>query len=151
MGRKCKVTDTSARRYIRIENEEMWKLIQEISTLDRYKNSFNAIINDALLFGLPELHKRLFDTVKIDGEETKVAVANEYGIDAFYFQLIRLTKESIANQVIIKSMLCSLFNERAYQTQDTPIGTKFSKGAFKDTPDYLVKEEAKLLKDAGRK
>ncbi len=144
-------TDRNTRKFITISNMSLWELIDEIMVLPAYKKSFNKVINDALFLGIPELHKRLFDTVEIDGVETKVAVADEYGIDAFYFQLIRLTKESIANQVIIKSMICSLFNERACQTENTPIGLKLSKGAFKDTPDYLVKEEAKLLKEAWRK
>ncbi|MBR3806327.1 MAG: hypothetical protein IKJ13_05785 [Clostridia bacterium] len=143
--------DKNTRKFITISDMSLWEIIDEIMTLSTYEKSFNKVINDALLFGLPELHKRLFDTVEIDGEERKVSVANEYGIDAFYFQLIRLMEESIANQVIIKSILCSLYNERAYQLKGTPVGTKFEKGAFKDTPDYLVKEEAKLLKNAGRK
>lgn len=68
----------------------------EIAKIDRYSNSFNAIVNDALAFGLPELHKRLFDKVQLDGEEKAVSVPKEYSVDAFYFELIRLMKEIIA-------------------------------------------------------
>ena len=62
-----------------------------------YDKSFNKVINSALLFGLPELYKRLFDTVEIDGEEKPVSVPNEYNENAFYFQLVRLMKEMLAN------------------------------------------------------
>ena len=48
----------------------MWEYIDKIMTHPDYDKSFNKVINSALLFGLPILYKRLFDTVEIDGEET---------------------------------------------------------------------------------
>ena len=63
----------------------MWEYIDKIMTHPDYDKSFNKVINSALLFGLPILYKRLFDTVEIDGEETPVSVPNEYNEDAFYF------------------------------------------------------------------
>lgn len=56
----------------------MWEYIDKIMTHPDYDKSFNKVINSALLFGLPELYKRLFDTVEIDGEEKPVSVPNEY-------------------------------------------------------------------------
>ena len=46
----------------------MWEYIDKIMTHPDYDKSFNKVINSALLFGLPELYKRLFDTVEIDGD-----------------------------------------------------------------------------------
>ena len=91
----------------------MWEYIDKIMTHPDSDKSFNKVINSALLFGLPELYKRLFDTMEIDGEEKAVSVPNEYIENAFYFQLIRLMKEKLANEVITKSVVCSIFNERA--------------------------------------
>lgn len=61
MGRKMKLDGNCGSKFITIDDEKKWALIREIATVDRYKNSFNAIVNDALMFGLPELHRRLFD------------------------------------------------------------------------------------------
>lgn len=146
-----RVTDRRARRYITITDDAMWGYIDKIMTHPDYDKSFNKVINSALLFGLPILYKRLFDTVEIDGEETPVSVPNEYNEDAFYFQLIRLMKEMLANEVITKSVVCSLFNERAAALQDGKSNVdSLVKGFYQDTPDYLVNEEIRMLKDVGR-
>lgn len=73
MGRKMKLDGNCGSKFITIDDEKKWALIREIATVDRYKNSFNAIVNDALMFGLPELHRRLFDKVEIDGEKKRSA------------------------------------------------------------------------------
>ena len=129
----------------------MWEYIDKIMMHPDYGKSFNKVINSALLFGLPELYKRLFDTVEIDGEEQTVSVPNEYNENAFYFQLIRLMKEMLANEVITKSVVCSLFNERA-EVLDGNASDAYSlkKGFYQDTPEYLVNEEIRMLKDVGR-
>ena len=150
MGRKCKFENTGNKRNIVIQDEKKWELIREIAKIDRYSNSFNAIVNDALAFGLPELHKRLFDKVQLDGEEKAVSVPKEYSVDAFYFELIRLMKEIIANQVVEKRLICSIFNLLSLWADGTRSGENFREGFLKDTPDFIVKDEARLLKEAGR-
>ena len=72
----------------------MWEYIDKIMMHPDYDKSFNKVINSALLFGLPELYKRLFDTVEIDGEEKAVSVPNEYNENAFYFQLVIIDRET---------------------------------------------------------
>lgn len=129
----------------------MWEYIDKIMTHPDYDKSFNKVINSALLFGLPELYKRLFDTVEIDGEEKAVSVPNEYNENAFYFQLVRLMKEMLANEVIMKSVVCSLFNERVEALDgNVPDSYSLKKGFYQDTPEYLVNEEIRMLKDVGR-
>ena len=137
MGRKMKLDGNCGSKFITIDDEKKWALIREIATVDRYKNSFNAIVNDALMFGLPELHRRLFDKVEIDGEEKTVSVPREYSEDALYFELVRLMRENIANHLAVWG-------------EGARMGEAFKKGFLKDTPDFIVKEEARLLKEAGR-
>ena len=150
MGRKIKFDKNCGSKFITIDDEKKWELIREIATVKRYESSFNAIVNDALAFGLPELHKRLFDKVQLDGEEKAVSVPKEYSVDAFYFELIRLMKEIIANQVVEKRLICSIFNLLSLWAYVTRSGENFRKGFLKDTPDFIVKDEARLLKEAGR-
>ena len=150
MGRKIKFDKNCGSKFITIDDEKKWVLIREIATVKRYESSFNAIVNDALAFGLPELHKRLFDKVQLDGEEKAVSVPKEYSVDAFYFELIRLMKEIIANQVVEKRLICSIFNLLSLWADGTRSGENFRKGFLKDTPDFIVKDEARLLKEAGR-
>lgn len=150
MGRKIKFDKNCGSKFITIDDEKKWELIREIAMVKRYESSFNAIVNDALAFGLPELHKRLFDKVQLDGEEKAVSVPKEYSVDAFYFELIRLMKEIIANQVVEKRLICSIFNLLSLWADGTRSGENFRKGFLKDTPDFIVKDEARLLKEAGR-
>ena len=150
MGRKIKFDKNCGSKFITIDDEKKWELIREIATVKRYESSFNAIVNDALAFGLPELHKRLFDKVQLDGEEKAVNVPKEYSVDAFNFELIRLMKEIIANQVVEKRLICSIFNLLSLWADGTRSGENFRKGFLKDTPDFIVKDEARLLKEAGR-
>ena len=150
MGRKIKFDKNCGSKFITIDDEKKCELIREIATVKRYESSFNAIVNDALAFGLPELHKRLFDKVQLDGEEKAVSVPKEYSVDAFYFELIRLMKEIIANQVVEKRLICSIFNLLSLWADGTRSGENFRKGFLKDTPDFIVKDEARLLKEAGR-
>lgn len=150
MGRKIKFDKNCGSKFITIDDEKKWELIREIATVKRYESSFNAIVNDALAFGLPELHKRLFDKVQLDGEEKAVSVPKEYSVDAFNFELIRLMKEIIANQVVEKRLICSIFNLLSLWADGTRSGENFRKGFLKDTPDFIVKDEARLLKEAGR-
>ena len=150
MGRKIKFDKNCGSKFITIDDEKKWELIREIATVKRYESSFNAIVNDALAFGLPELHKRLFDKVQLDGEEKAVSVPKEYSVDAFYLELIRLMKENIANQVVEKRLICSIFNLLSLWADGTRSGENFRKGFLKDTPDFIVKDEARLLKEAGR-
>ena len=128
----------------------MWEYIDKIMTHPDYDKSFNKVINSALLFGLPELHRRLFDKVEIDGEEKTVSVPREYSEDALYFELVRLMRENIANQVVLKRLVCSIFNLLAVWGEGARMGEAFKKGFLKDTPDFIVKEEARMLKEAGR-
>ena len=146
MGRKIKFDKNCGSKFITIDDEKKWELIREIATVKRYESSFNAIVNDALAFGLPELHKRLFDKVQLDGEEKAVSVPKEYSVDAFYFELIRLMKEIIANQVVEKRLICSIFNLLSLWADGTRSGENFRKGFLKDTPDFIVKDEARLLR-----
>lgn len=145
-----KVTDKRARRYITITDRGAWEYIDKIMTHPDYDKSFNKVINSALMFGLPELHRRLFDKVEIDGEEKAVSVPREYSEDALYFELVRLMRENIANQVVLKRLVCSIFNLLAVWGEGARMGEAFKKGFLKDTPDFIVKEEARLLKEAGR-
>ena len=144
-------TDKKTRKFINIADMSLWEYIDKIMEHPDYDKSFNKVINSALLFGLPILYKRLFDTVEIDGEETPVSVPNEYNSDAYYFQMVRLMKEMIANEVITKSLVCSLFNERAMMLDDgISDADSFVRGYYQDTPDYLKREEIRMLKDIGR-
>ena len=128
----------------------MWDYIDKIMTHPDYDKSFNKVINSALLFGLPELHRRLFDKVEIDGEEKTVSVPRKYSEDALYFELVRLMRENIANQVVLKRLVCSIFNLLAVWGEGARMGEAFKKGFLNDTPDYLVNEEIRMLKDVGR-
>ncbi|MCH5151047.1 MAG: hypothetical protein J1F65_00075 [Clostridiales bacterium] len=137
-----------ARRYIRIVDEKQWELIDEISQEEKYRSSFNLIINDALFYGLPMLHEKLFGKVTIE-EQTSVGQSTQgEGDSEFYMQVVRLLKEIVLNEAICKSILSSLFNAQNYVYQGRTIAQQqFEEGAYSNTPDYLESFELKGLKE----
>ena len=61
-------------------------------------------------------------------------------------QMIRASEQNE-----LKVRICSLFNERAAALQDGKSDVdSLVKGFYQDTPDYLVNEEIRMLKDVGR-
>lgn len=144
-------SDKRARRYIRILDESSWNLIDEISTLEQYKKSFNKVINEALFLGLPLLHEKLFGTVRLD-ENVKPQVTDSGSATELdcYEEIIRLLKELILNVTINKSILSSLFNVKDLELNGAKIPVKnFSKGAYANTPEYMEEFEINGLRKIG--
>lgn len=144
-------SDKRARRYIRILDESSWNLIDEISTLEQYKKSFNKVINEALFLGLPLLHEKLFGTVRLD-ENVKPQVTDSGSATELdcYEEIIRLLKELILNVTINKSILSSLFNVKDLELNGAKIPVKnFSKGAYASTPEYMEEFEINGLRKIG--
>ena len=72
------------------------------------------------------------------------------GDKAYYMETTRLLKEVIANEIIIKSVVNSIFREREICTDGTPIGGLLSGGKLDDTPGYLIEYESRLLREAAK-
>ena len=105
-----RVTDRRARRYITITDDAMWEYIDKIMTHPDYDKSFNKVINDALYYGLPELEKRLNGSVSLKEPETDKLSQVPTPESDYYFQIVSLMKEIIANQLTLKKLSCSEFN-----------------------------------------
>lgn len=144
-----KITDNRCRRYIRITDEESWRLIDEISTHDGY-NSFNKIINDALFYGLPVLRDKVVGGTVTEEERNSLIQPRTSGStqEEFYAVLTRLLSETVLNITINKSILSSLFNfiSEKYSGEQGII-QKFNNGLLADTPEYLEKFEAEGIKN----
>lgn len=143
-----KVTDNRCRRYIRITDEESWRMIDEISTHDGY-NSFNKIINDALFYGLPILRDKVVGGMVTEEEKENLVAPRKSGNtdEEFYATLTRLLRETVLNVTINKSILSSLFNFISEMHSDEEIIKKLNSGLFADTPEYLEKFEAEGIKN----
>ena len=145
-------TDNRSRRYIRINDRDSWKLIDEIATVDKYKNSFNQIINDALFYGLPALHAKLFGEVELSEDkfaELKEIYKKNFSDEEFYAQVIRLLKEINVNVNVSKSIVSSLFNGVKEEYSGKKISAEqYAKGAYSDTPEFIEGYEIRGLLDA---
>lgn len=139
--------DNRARRYIRITDDDSWKLIDEISKIDKYKSSFNLIINDALFLGLPALYAKLYGSVEMNDSrvaELRGIYREHFSDEEFYAQVIRLLKELIVNVTVNKSMLSSLFNAKDLEYNGFAVpGKKFAQGAYSETPAYIEAYEVR--------
>jgi len=146
MGRKRTITDKRERRYIRITDADKWELIDKLSTLDKYDNSFNQLINDALDYGLPLLIKTEFGD--IEDEETEGNRHSAHGKDEeFYGQVVRLMREMIMNANINKALLSSLFEVKNMELQHRPVSpTAFETGCYQDLPKFAEDYELRTLK-----
>ena len=139
-----------ARRYITITDESIWEMIDTIQRHPDYAKSFNKVINEALYYGLPELEKRLNGSVSLEESETDKLSQVVIPQSDYYFQIVSLMKEIIANQLTLKKLSCSEFNLLSVWADGTRTGESFRKGLLRDTPDFIVKEEARLLREASK-
>lgn len=152
MGRIGEITDKRARRYIRITDELKWEYIDRLMQLDKYKKSFNKLINDALDYGLPLLLKSEFG--EIEDEETTVDShaqvepqrVIERVADESLVEITDLLEEIVMNTKLSKSMIASLFNERAKNLYGYSVRPElFDMGYLQDTPTYLSESEQTAL------
>ena len=77
------------RRYIRIRDQTLWEKIDRIMEEEKYKKSFNKVINDALYFGLDELMRHLFEreeTIKEQEQYRKQKLIRKLDGVRIYFQ-----------------------------------------------------------------
>ena len=147
-----KITDNRCRRYIRITDEESWRMIDEIATHAGY-NSFNKVINDALFYGLPILRDKVVGGMVTEEERNSLMQLRTSGStqEEFYAVLTRLLSETVLNVAINKSVLSSLFNFISEISQDEEIIKKFKGGLLADTPEYLEQFEAEGIKNLRKK
>lgn len=123
MGRKSTITDRRARRYIRIIDDFKWEYIDRIMQRGEYVNSFNKVINDALDYGLPQLLKVAYGEIEEDGLPTDEPQENSQSEMSQQMigelntkileEIVDLLEELLLNSSLSKSMIASLFNERA--------------------------------------
>lgn len=143
-----KITDNRCRRYIRITDEESWRIIDEIAAHDGY-NSFNKIINDALFYGLPILRDKVVGGMVTEEEKENLVAPKESGStdEEFYATLTRLLRETVLSVTINKSILSSLFNFISEKYSDEEIVKRLNNGLLADTPEYLEQFEAEGIKN----
>ena len=145
MGRKLKNSDRGTAKFIRIRDKKMWEVIDKLTALDKFKNNFNKLINDALDYGLPRLYAAEFgiheqdEMPKLQADESDIAGDN-------FLKIIRLLREVIINENINKSLICSLFQIKSMELGESAVGKQFSKGYLQDTPDCLSDYEIRELK-----
>ena len=113
--------------------------------------SFNKDINEALDYGLPLLLKETKgEEVTYESEEEKYdekQVEMYYKLDELLMEVVNLLEEVIVSEIINKSLLCSLFNERVRELGDTSTsGKMLSQGLLRDTPKYLENYERAELR-----
>ena len=146
MGRKRTITDKRERRYIRITDADKWELIDKLSTLDKYDNSFNQLINDALDYGLPLLIKAEFGN--IEDEEAESGGHSAHGKDEeLYGQVVRLMREMIMNANINKALLSSLFEVKSLELKHKAASSvAFDSGCYQDLQKFAEDYELRTLK-----
>ena len=106
------------RRYIRIADEEKWEIIDHLATLEKYKKSFNKIINDALDYGLPMLEQVEF------GEVESISANKE--------------KDNIAELRYDIMTLKNSYEDTSNKLNLVPIrAVRFEKGFYQNVPESL--------------
>ena len=146
-----KENNRTLRKYIRIYDNKIWDYIEKISELDEYKASFNKLINDALMYGVPILYNSLFNIVEEKKEcNSSIKMVRKIdGVDEnYYSQITNLIKEVVLNVTINKSILCSLYGIKELEIRGLKVDEKkYKQGAYRDTPDYLIDYEINGLNE----
>lgn len=145
-------TDRNVRKFITVTDDLKWEYIDRLMQLDKYKKSFNKVINDALDYGLPLLLKSEFGEIEDEAtpEESHAKVESQRVIervaDESLVEITDLLEEILMNTKLSKSMLASLFNERAKNLYGYSVRPElFDMGYLQDTPMYLSESEQTAL------
>lgn len=143
-------TDRNTRKFISIPDTQKWEQIDELMAMKKYEKSFNKVINEALDYGLPLLLKESKGEVTYESETEKYdekQVEMYYKLDELLMEIVNLLEEVIVNEIINKSILSSLFNERVRELGDTSTSGKILlEGLLRDTPKYLENYERSELR-----
>lgn len=111
---------------------------------------FTIFFRIMLDYGLPLLLKEAKGEVTYESETEKYdekQVEMYYKLDELLMEIVNLLEEVITNEIINKSILCSLFNERVRELGDTSTSGKIlSDGFLRDTPKYLENYERTELR-----
>lgn len=128
-------------------NNELNTKVDKLSTIEKYSNSFNLLINNALDYGLPLLIKAEFGEIDEEQEE-KIYSTIHSKDEEFYGQVVRLIKEMIMNQVITKAIVSSLFEAKRLELNHRPVSAEaFVTGCFQDTPQFAEDYEMRMLRE----
>lgn len=139
-------TDRNVRKFITINDLNLWEQIDKLMTLPTYEKSFNRVINQALRYGLPLLIKAEFGEIDYE-EECKQFDADHSKEEEFYGQVVRLFGETIMNLNINKSILSLLFEAKRLELMHKPVSAEaFATGCFQDTPNFANDYELRTLR-----
>ncbi len=143
-------TDRNTRKFISIPDTQKWEQIDELMAMPKYEKSFNKVINEALDYGLPLRLKEAKGEVTYESETEKYdekQVEMYYRLDELLMEIVNLLEEVILSEIINKSLLCSLFNERVRELGDiSTSGKMLAEGLLRDTPKYLENYERAELR-----
>lgn len=152
---KRKQTEKAVDRHIRITDIDMLEQIDEIMEDLEYK-SFSKVINDALFYGLPILHNKLYGEVMLDDQPTpsRPQINGSRLDDELFDTIVKLMKETVLNVTINKSILSSIYHDLGCINDalnlDKDLNDLYEKGLMSDTPDYLYDYETDGLKKLRR-
>ena len=145
---KRKQTEKAVDRHIRITDIDMLEQIDEIMEDPEYK-SFSKVINDALFYGLPILHNKLYGEVTLDEQPApqRPQIDGSRLDDELFDTIVKLMKETVLNVTINKSILSSIYHDLGRVNKVLQIDNDlYEKGLMSDTPDYLNDYEIEGLK-----
>ena len=151
------IINGSNRQFIRITDVDMLEIIEAL--LPHY-DSFNALANDALRYGLPlllseKMPKQITLADEPEEEEQsrqeQSAQCYENAIDPRIDEVIRLLSEIVMNTTLEKLMVSGLFNAKIQELENTPkLASRLSRGLYNNTPDCLYNTEIDMLKDMNK-
>lgn len=143
--------DRSARKSIRISRQDLWDNIDRLMELDKYKCSLNAVINDALYYGLPKLIQVEFNEEVEPNEPQKENLSLETTVDKYFEEIVRLFHELIISHATLKGLTSSLFEVKVKELSGYRVDPeRLEAGDFKYTPVVFAENEARYLKRVRR-
>lgn len=145
---KRKEIEKAVDRHIRITDIDMLEQIDEIMEDPEYK-SFSKVINDALFYGLPILHNKLYGEVTLDEPPAtpRPQINGSRLDDELFDTIVKLMKETVLNVTINKSILSSIFHDLGRVNSVLQLDNDlYEKGLMSDTPDYLNDYEIEGIK-----
>ena len=143
---KDKEKNLGIRQSITITDEHTIELLNKIIELGEYKSKTKAI-SDCLFYGVDVLYGKMIEEQELPQEKEPTIKELSSEEKDFYNRIIKLLKETTMILYMNKTMLSSMYRFlEAYLCGETLPAKKFSEGAYKDTPEYLVDFEMRAMR-----
>ncbi len=142
---------------VKIEDNDVWEMIDAIRKEPEYSKSLNKVFNDALKLGLPKLYDKLFPKeVKLEKSDGKIKsqqeLEREEKLCEKFAEYVDSLREILINMIVSKNANCQIHEMLRKTFNDEHIeNEKVLAGYYSETPKFLQDYEVAAMRNLHEK